>query len=148
MPDWSVVARSLLSSAHTSAKLNVPSAEVVLVQWQNQHYFGSIQVIFPEYDTEIVLLSKTSRAVQQGLIQAIRGIEPEIPVLTALDILELEGNYHVVRRLGNNLLEMTFEQTQYSAVHLPAIQDQQGRRAGLGAIVDYPHPISDANGCR
>lgn len=147
MPNWNAVAQALLSSAHSSAKLNIPSAEVVLIVWQGQGYFGSIQVIFPEYDTEIVLLSKTSGAVRQELVQAIREIEPEIPVLTALDMLDLEGNHHVVRRFGDNLLEMTYEQTQYSAANMPAIQDQQGR-AGFGAIVDYPHPISDANGCR
>jgi hypothetical protein len=141
-PDWIGVARRLLESSRIATRQNNPPAQMILIKWRQQHYFGSVQIIFPEFDPEIVLVSKTKQALPDELFEALRALEPKIPLLAAFDMLDLGGNYHVLRRTGTNVVEMTPEQSEYAAANIGPIQDQQGI-SNLAVLVDYPQRVFD-----
>ena len=72
-----------------------------------------MQHIFPDYDNEIVLLSKTSYAIPSELKEAILKIHPERPQLAADDKLRLEDRLHFVRKVDDRLEVMTEKQFEY-----------------------------------
>ena len=112
---YNAVAERIISRA--KAIPNVPDCALVLLNWRQHEYFGSLQEIAPNYSREIILLNKTSEPVMPELTHAIKGIEPSILIIKADNELDLEGRTHVLRRLESRLTKMTAEQTEYIMNH-------------------------------
>jgi glutamine synthetase adenylyltransferase len=62
-------------------------------------------------------LSKNSKPVEEELYNAIKRNDPGRLELLADDSVDLEGSYHVLRKLENRLVSMTPEQTNYALSH-------------------------------
>lgn len=92
-----------------------PPQTSVTIRWRDNFYFGGIQEISPEYSPEIVLLSKNSNLLPEPFIESVKRLDPKRLELLADGSLDLEGRYHVLRRLENKLTSMTPEQTKYIA---------------------------------
>ncbi len=136
MPDMREVARRLLASIKAQQIVHNPPSILAIVRWRGAEYFGSIQEVVPTYSREIVFLSKTSRALVPGLAEAIRAEESGIVTLVANAALDLEGNYHYLRRAGNHLVKMTPAQTSYMVSAPIAVADQFGTHRE-GELIDY-----------
>lgn len=115
------VAKYILANEKTMASITYPPSVPVLVTWKNNVYIGSIQEVAPELSPEIVLLSKSTCDMPVELSEAIRKLDKKRLELVALDSLDLAGRQHVLRRLGDKLVYMTSEQTEYMTNHLPDI---------------------------
>ena len=100
-----------------------PPQTCVTLSWRRGLYVGGIQEIAPEYSPEIVLLSKSDRQLPGLLIESIKRLGTERLELLADDSLDLNGRFHVLRRLENKLVLMTPEQTEYIAKNPPEIDE-------------------------
>lgn len=123
MDKWEEVARNLLESERQARRYNVPEPLGVVLTWGNGQYIGSLQEIALNYSKEIVLLSKSSKPMQTPLVEAIRKLDQSRLEVTADQTLDLVGRQHVLRRLENNLTNMTPEQTEYVARNLPQVHE-------------------------
>ena len=115
--DWKEIAKNFLKLEKESFEKNSPPPEGIVLLWKGKYYLGSLQKIAEE----IVLLSKTSYPVEEKLIQSILELQPDRPKIIADDHLDLEGRYHILRRVGNRLTECTPEQTEYILMNPPRI---------------------------
>lgn len=84
--------------------------ETALVEWRGDIYIGQVQEIAPEYSEEIVFLAKTfhPKARYENVLK-----RSEVTSLYADESLELTGRYHLVRRTGDELTSLTYEQREY-----------------------------------
>jgi len=117
--NYDQVARQLLESARRMTE--IPKAEIILLNWRQEKYFGSVQIIAPKYSEEIVYLSKTSKPLPEGLADSIKEKAPEVMTLTADNELDLRGRGHVLRKLEDRLTIMTPEQTNYMIKNPPTV---------------------------
>lgn len=83
-----------------------------MVEWRDGIYIGHIQTIVPDYSSEIVSLSKTSRPLEEDFTRAVRRLDPSRLDLIADNELDLDGPHHLVRRVEKRLTIMTLEQTR------------------------------------
>ncbi|MBI4454257.1 hypothetical protein HY636_06450 [Candidatus Woesearchaeota archaeon] len=116
-PNWENVAKHFLKSLISMHPYIHPTPIDVMVEWRKGMYIGHIQIIFPDYSPEIVSLSKSSNHLQDGLVDAIRRLDPNRLNLMADERLDLTGRIHVLRRLENILTNPTPEQAGYIAAH-------------------------------
>jgi hypothetical protein len=111
--DWHEVAKNYLRNEEISLSRQEPRGVAAFIQWRNNSYVGSVQKIAPEYSDEIVLLSKTSRPIPKQLKEAIAELDQNRLELWAETMIDLEGQYHVLRMVGDRLKQMTADQMQY-----------------------------------
>jgi len=119
--DWEGMAKRVLEIEKTSSIMNIPESSPIILYWKSQAYIGSVQETSPEYSTEIVLLSKSSKPIDTGLVRALKRLDKDRLELTADPELDLQGRQHLLRRLENTLTFMTKEQTEYSTLNLPPV---------------------------
>lgn len=119
--DWEVIAENLLEQEKMLSVYNFPKPISVLVTWKNGVYIGSIQIVAPRFSEEIVVLSKSTDKLPEDLVNAIRKLDDKRVELVADDSLDLCGRQHILRRLEDKLVQMTFEQTRYMTEHLPKV---------------------------
>ncbi len=112
-PDWYQAAQNYLAQERQDLARNVPPATAITVTWKGQAYIGGIQQAAPEYSDEIVLLSKTSHPIREELIRAIVELDKSRLSLTVERTLNLEGRLHLLRRVGDQLQQMTADQLEY-----------------------------------
>lgn len=121
--EWRRVAENLLKGEAEKAKLSFPTPAGIILQWKDKYYFGSLQEVAPEFSPEIILLSKTTRPIKSGLVEAILEIQPERLRIIADHYLDLEGRTHILRRIGQRLTKCTPEQTKYMINHPPRVAE-------------------------
>lgn len=121
--NWEEMAKHILKKEEIMKICNYPVPTPALLMYKNDVYICSIQEVEPEFSNEIVLLSKSSDRLPDGLVVAIRRLDDKRLELEAEDSLDLEGRQHVLRRLENRLLYMTYEQTEHMAEHLPYVYE-------------------------
>ena len=119
--DWRKIATSILEQEKMLKSENCPAPKGVMVRWREDIYIGSIQEIAQESSHEIVLLSKSSHKLPNGLVDAIKRLDDRRLELVADWSMDLDGRLHVVRLLTNRLVPMTCEQTDYMAKNMPNI---------------------------
>jgi hypothetical protein len=115
--DWNKLANYILDEEAKVWGLTEPPITGILLRWRVNGYTGGIQVIYPQFSREIAFLSKTSKPVEEELYNAIKRNDPGRVELIADDSIDLEGNYHTLRKLENRLVSMTPEQTGYALSH-------------------------------
>jgi len=120
---WEQAAKELLQLCDSKKSLTSPESVVVLIQWNHSTYIGSIQVIVPDFSTEIVVVSKSSKPLPFKLANAIKKLDPKRLELKAYYMLDLTGRQHILRRLENRLMYMTPDQTAYMLLHPPVIKE-------------------------
>jgi hypothetical protein len=120
MGDYDSAAKRLIEMAKSMP--NFPKAQIVLVKWRQEEFFGSIQQIYPQF-LDVFYLSKTSKPVAPELVDSIRRIEASILELIADDRLDLEGRGHLLRRVDGGLTYMTPEQTKYAVKNPPDVTE-------------------------
>lgn len=127
MDKFEQVARAILKGEKRELGRQRPPGVGISLEWKKNYYVGSIQQIELKYDPEIVLLSKSSKSIPYELHQAILRLDSERIQLTADGILDLEGRLHILRRVGNNLTNMTTKQMDYMQTKNLALLDQTGQ---------------------
>jgi|GEM_PF-1366885 hypothetical protein len=123
-PNWHQVAQNYLAQEKQNLARNIPPATAALIYWKSQPYIGGIQEIAPEYSREIVLLSKSSDSIPEGLRKAIAELDRGRLSLSVEPTLDLEGRLHVLRRVGDMLQQMTADQLDYVKGHQIAIIEE------------------------
>lgn len=85
--------------------------ETVVLEWRGDVYIGQVQEIAPEYSEEIVFLAKTfhPKARYEDILKS----SAKTTNLYADEALELTGRYHLVRRKGDELTSLTYQQREY-----------------------------------
>lgn len=121
--NWEEVAKNMLEQEKMLNIYNYPTPISVLITWKGGIYIGSIQEVSPEFSDEIVVLSKSSAKLPDDLVKAIRRLDSERLELVAEDSLDLRGRQHILRRLGDELVYMTSEQTKHMTERLPNIYE-------------------------
>lgn len=114
---YAQVARDLVNAMRRTLPLHHPPAALAFFEWRDGTYFGSVQVPYPEYSTEIVSVSKTSDPLAKGLAAAVREAAPSLPTLQTNAEIDFAGRQHILRRLEDRLVKMTPKQTQYVLDH-------------------------------
>ena len=136
--NWDEIAREYIESEKINLAKQSPRGDAVLVEWKGQVYAGSVQKIEPEYDKEIVLLSKTSVPIPNELQKAILKAQPKRIKLNADNSLDLEGMLHIVRMSWEKLGIMNPEQLRHMQGNLIIITDSDtGETASIGRTVLY-----------
>jgi hypothetical protein len=120
---WKTSAKSLLDDGKRIEKSTDPESVMILLSWKNGEYTGLLQEIAQEYSKEIVLLRKCPRPVDDGLIEAIKRLYPEIPKIQADSSLRLRGTKYILRQLENKLTQLTPEQKEYIKANPPKIYE-------------------------
>lgn len=121
--DFETVAKSILQQEKELAHLNDPPPTRSIIRWKDNFYIGSIQRIVPNFSNEIVLLSKTSYIIPEGLICEIRKLDNGRLELDADESLCLSGRQHIVRLVENRLCHMNYQQTEYMTKNYPHIYE-------------------------
>lgn len=121
--NWEEIAKNMLEQEKMLNIYNYPTPISVLITWKGCVYIGSIQEVSPEFSEEIVVLSKSSAKLPDDLVNAIRRLDSERLELVAEDSLDLRGRQHILRRLEDELVYMTSEQTKHMTEHLPNIYE-------------------------
>jgi hypothetical protein len=110
-----VAAQKLLEMEEVESEL-YPNPKRVIVEWKNRKYLGLIQ----EIDTNkvncpkgLVYLSKTERHLSEKLVEAIEELDPDRLYLKADSTLNLEGEEHFLRMVGDRLSMTTLQQKNY-----------------------------------
>lgn len=119
--NWEEIAKYVLENENILKSRNYPVSISVLVKWKNSIYIGSVQYISQEFSMEIVLLSKSTSRLPDDLVNEIRKLDKKRLELNADDSLDLIGRQHIIRILGNNLVRLTSEQTEYMTKHPPRV---------------------------
>ena len=126
--DWGMAARNVLERERVLVKVNNPSPSGVFVEWKKKVIIGSLQRIAPEMSREIVLLSTPSISDgstilddHNGLIDALRKLDPDREYLYVDDKIVLEGRQNILRKVGNRLTRLTNDQTIYMTAHSPSV---------------------------
>ncbi len=114
MKDIESSADEFLRRVDAALAYNVPKATPILVSWRGGTYFGSLQNVYPEYSSEMVLLSKTSSSLNPGFVKGIEKKKPGIEILHADEKLDIRGRQHILRKIDNELTYMTDDQTKYA----------------------------------
>jgi len=135
--NWDEIARGYIESEEISLAKQSPRGDAVLVEWKGQVYAGSVQRIEPEYDQEIVLLSKTSKPIQSELEEAILRLQPGRIKLNAVTGLDLEGMFHVLRMTKEKLSIMNPEQLRHMQGNLTIITDADSEETSISQTVLY-----------
>ncbi len=131
------IARQYLSEEKANMEKQRPVGEAMILEWRGDFYIGSVQVIAPKYDPEIVLLSKTSDPITKEFRNAILRLQPERKRLKGKNKLDLVGRCHIARRVGGKIVKMTPEQTQYMGSHPSVIRDLNTGEISFGTLVLY-----------
>lgn len=119
--DWEKAAIYILEQEKVMNVFNCPESVGVVIKWKDDIYIGSIQEIVPEFSKEIVLLSKSTNKLPDGLVNAIRKLDEKRLELDADKSLDLKGRQHILRRIENRLVLMNSQQTEYMMKNLPKV---------------------------
>ena len=117
------LAQRLIAAGETS--FNDPPAKMALFSWHGSIYFGQTQQSYQDH-SEIVFVSKTSRPLPTEVTDEIKRRRPKVPTYEIAFEVDFEGNYHLLRTVGNALMVMTAEQTAYALEHPLPVLDQVG----------------------
>ena len=125
------LAQRLIAAGEMS--FNDPPAKMALFSWRGDIYFGQTQQPYQDH-SEIVFVSKTSRPLDPEVIDEIKRKRPKVPTFEIAFEVDFEGNYHLLRTVGNALMVMTAEQTAYALEHPLPVFDQ------IGTFIPGPTP--------
>lgn len=117
MSQYDILAQELVSKVRQSLPMQIPQGEGMVLYLPEAISFGTIQRVYSDYDSDMVFLSKTTRAFQREIGDAMLKIAPEFHRLTVAQSLSLEGRLHVLRLQGSLLDYMTPQQMQYALAH-------------------------------
>lgn len=113
--EWRESAAGMLETERRMRPLHRPPSRGCFVAWRDQVRVGMIQhPIDPDFPA-IVFISITSRHLDAEYIRAVRNLDPGRLLLTADDGLDLQDNFHVLRREGDRLSCMTPSETRHIA---------------------------------
>ena len=107
------IARNILKKEDITNIFAYPKPMSANIYWKDDFYIGSIQEIVPEFSKEIVLLSKSSNHYPKELAHALRKLDSERLDLFADGNLDMKGRQHVVRKIGDKLMQMTTDQIKF-----------------------------------
>jgi hypothetical protein len=90
-----------------------PPGSPVFIEWRDQAYVGSIQEIVPEFSREIVLLNKAPQPVSAEFKTAVLALDKGRLRLRVEPLFDLRARIHILRRVGDRLLELTEGQREH-----------------------------------
>lgn len=110
--DWTQAAKAFLENTKKTQAFLQPPATSCFVQWRDEIKVGAIQFpVHPKYPA-VIFLSITSRHVHPDFIAALKQMDPDRLELQADAVLDLTGNFHILRRDGPKLSILTPEETK------------------------------------
>lgn len=125
--------------ALTEGGRNYPPAKIALFYWRGQTYYGQTQQCYSE-QPEILMVSKTGRAIPPVLETEIRRQRRKIPMYQVAEVIDFTDNYHLLRLQGNQLDVLSPEQTLYAQTHAFQMRDQAGNVIEGPQNHIYPNP--------
>jgi len=126
-PNWDEIGQRVLTAEEGLLQRQYPIGSAIMLAWRDDSYLGSLQIIYPEFDSELVLLSKTGQEIDINLRDAILRLQPDRDQITADPELDLTGPHHNLRRLDDRLTFMTDEQMLYAQHSLRPIIDDTAK---------------------
>lgn len=112
---WQERASGMLANERKMQPLHRPPSTGCLVVWRDRTLVGCVQHPVDPVFPAIVFLSVTSVYVDPEYIRAVRELDPGRLELVADPLLDLNGNFHVLRREDNRLTFMTPVETRHMA---------------------------------
>lgn len=110
-PDFRSLAEMMLRTERAMRPRHHPPSTGIILTWRNELRVGMVQhpidIDFPL----IVFLSITSKYRDPEYARHVRNMDPGRLELTADPRLDMEGNFHVLRRIEKVLTFMTPEET-------------------------------------
>lgn len=120
---WREAAQGFLEKERKTRSLMQPPATGCIVRWHGLVKLGAVQwpIMADPRVSAVVWLSIMSKYHDLDYIRAIRNMDPGRLELQADAVLDLEGNFHVLHRVGSRLTAMTPEETLIMAEYRPTI---------------------------
>ncbi len=129
--DWRQVAIGMLEIERRMQPLHNPPSTGCLVTWRDRVLVGMVQYpVHPQFPA-VVFLSVTSKYVHPDYIAAIREAAPGRLELQADADLDLQGNFHVLRRVDDRLMYMTPAETRAMVARRDVVVQVQPREDGI-----------------
>jgi hypothetical protein len=111
------VVRRFLENETLAIGLQRPQGIPATFKWRNFYFVGSVQHVATDYSSEIVFVSKTNSPIAMGFINELSILDSGRLRLKVADHIDFTGRTHLLRLVGDTLVQLTPEQTEHMIEH-------------------------------
>jgi len=117
-------AKKWLEGEGMQIAMQIPVGIAMTLQWRRQKYLGSVQQLYPDFDSQVVMLSKTISPVPDALVREISFQSSGRLELIADDECNLSAPHIFARRIEDRITFLTDVQSQYLIDHPANLREQ------------------------